>query len=422
MTDQKANLLLITFDQWRGDWGDPYAPVVNLPGITGLAQKGWTARRCYTSSPQCVPARLSWITGLYPSQLGVTRNCPAHLPADAPSLVRELQQKGWRTELVGKTHWTNHRGHQDLNKNKRLLKALGFDQALEIAGPRALQTVDCDLVQSWKKAGVHEKYQEDLAERYGQGRSPNAWKVKQSVLPNELYPDLWIANRAIEKIESLPSTQPWLLWVSFVGPHDPFDTPAPWHGQHQRTELPEATPRPSWIQRLPDHSELKKIQMGWQGHLTHDAIDALRRDYADHLVLLDEQMQRLEQAVRSRTDRDNTAIAVTADHGEMLGDGGMLYKSTFLESSIRVPMIYVAPTQLKEKKTRTENPVSLTNCFKLILQTIQTGGGSQDIQEKIEKKKKVIVEFGNEILLIRNSIKICFDRDGHQGNDRPKSG
>ena len=125
-----ANLLLVTFDQWRGDWGDPHAPVVQLPALQQLAQQGWTARRCYTSSPQCVPARLSWLTGLAPSQLGVTRNLPVDVPADAPSLVRQLREAGWYTALVGKTHWTSHDGPFDLRDNAGLLEALGFNHVL----------------------------------------------------------------------------------------------------------------------------------------------------------------------------------------------------------------------------------------------------------------------------------------------------
>jgi choline-sulfatase len=132
-----ANLLLITFDQWRGDWGDPWAPVVELPALQGLAQQGFTARRCYTSSPHCVPARLSWLTGLMPSQLGVTRNTSVNLPADAPSLVRELQQQGWHTALVGKTHWTSHASPRDLRDDRPLMAALGFDQVIEVEIGRA---------------------------------------------------------------------------------------------------------------------------------------------------------------------------------------------------------------------------------------------------------------------------------------------
>ena len=104
--NRNPNLLLITFDQWRGDWGDPYDEIVDLPTIKRISLCGWTARRCYTSSPHCVPARFSWITGLEPSQFGVTKNVAVNLPGDAPSIVRQIKKDGYYTALVGKTHWT----------------------------------------------------------------------------------------------------------------------------------------------------------------------------------------------------------------------------------------------------------------------------------------------------------------------------
>ena len=195
-----ANLLLITFDQWRGDWGDPWAPVVALPALAGLAQQGFTARRCYTSSPHCVPARLSWLTGLMPSQLGVTRNTSVNLPADAPSLVRELRQQGWHTALVGKTHWTSHASPRDLRDDLPLLRELGFNEVIEVAGPRALRRLSCALTDAWQAAGVLEQQRADLEARYRGGRTPAAWAVRPSVLPLELYPDIWIAQRALEQL------------------------------------------------------------------------------------------------------------------------------------------------------------------------------------------------------------------------------
>ena len=105
-SETDTNLLLISFDQWRGDWADPNAPVVSLPALEHLARHGWSASRCYTSSPHCVPARMSWLTGLEPSQLGVTRNADVSLPADAPSRARFTPTR-LTTAVVGKTHWTS---------------------------------------------------------------------------------------------------------------------------------------------------------------------------------------------------------------------------------------------------------------------------------------------------------------------------
>ena len=77
--------------------------------------------------------------------------------------------------------------------------------------------------------------------------------------------------------------------------------------------------------------------------MSPEQIQACRADYADHLKLLDDQLQKILQKLNQRSDADNTAVALTSDHGDMLGDAGMLYKGTFLESAIRVPFIYREP-------------------------------------------------------------------------------
>ena len=42
--------------------------------------------------------------------------------------------------------------------------------------------------------------------------------------------------------------------------------------------------------------------------------------------------------------RENTAIVFTSDHGEMLGDHGLLYKGCrFYEGLVRVPLIFSWP-------------------------------------------------------------------------------
>ena len=110
----RQNLMIISFDQWRGDWLRTENPVVKLKNLTELSKKGVMFERCYTSSPQCVPARLSWLTGLEPSQMGVTKNADVDLPDDAPSVIRKMQKKGWQTCIIGKTHWTKHNNKNDL--------------------------------------------------------------------------------------------------------------------------------------------------------------------------------------------------------------------------------------------------------------------------------------------------------------------
>jgi len=300
--DKRCNLLIVTFDQMRGDWADPKRKLVKMPVLEHLSAEGWTATKCYTSSPQCVPARFSWLTGLEPSQLGVTKNENVDLPEDVPSIIKWARQKGWYTELVGKTHWTSHQKGKNLGDNKHLLNKLGFEEAIEIAGPRALQHVRCKLTEIWKQRDVYEKHLEDMRRRYKGGRQPEAWKVRPSVLPNDLYPDIWIANQAVKSIRKLPTKKRWIMWVSFVGPHEPFDTPKPWHGIHEKAILPDAIKTPEWITELTDKCELKQQWSGWQGKLKDHEIRELRKDYADHLKLLDDQLSKLRDARDQMSD------------------------------------------------------------------------------------------------------------------------
>jgi arylsulfatase len=405
MSQPPANLLLISFDQLRGDWADPCAPVVKLPALQSLAKRSVVARRCYTSSPQCVPARLSWLTGLAPSQMGVTRNTVAEVPADAPSLFRRLQQQGWYTELIGKTHWTSHRNPTDLRHTQARIQSLGFDRVLEVAGPKALRHVRCALTDAWEQEGCMERYVDDMHQRYGSAVGSKAWAVRPSVLPNALYPDLWLTERGLEALNRMPIERPWLLWISFVGPHEPFDTPAPWNSNNQH-QTPKPTPQGDWIKQLPPNCELQKAQQRWRGRLTREAIKACRQDYANNLQLLDNQLQRLLDALSDRRDKDQTAIAIASDHGEMLGDHDMLYKGTFLEESIRVPFQYCPPPGLKNRQRTLQKPLGLTEVFSTMLNNLTEGGDAKKFAQEI-KKRHICVEFGEELLIIKNNRKLC---------------
>ena len=106
-----------------------------------------------------------------PSDLGVTRSTDFTLPGSSPSFVRSMQQKGWETALIGKTHWHPHTAGVDLRDKNELLEQLGFDKAVEIAGPRALAEVRCALTDAWEdyQPGLQDRYREDLEERYHHG-------------------------------------------------------------------------------------------------------------------------------------------------------------------------------------------------------------------------------------------------------------
>ena len=108
-------------------------------------------------------------------------------------------------------------------------------------------------------------------------------------------------------------------------------------------------PRLSWIDALPDKCEQKTISEMGDKLSNQREIDELREDYISRMILLDSQVSELVNSLRDREDNKNTAICITSDHGEMLGDAGMLYKGSMLESSINVPFIYKEPESITFK-------------------------------------------------------------------------
>ena len=237
----QKNLIIITFDQMRADFGGSPEIQKKLKNINSLIEKGGISyNNCYTTSPQCIPARISWITGKYPSRWGIDKNEDINLQANSPSFIRKLKNNGWKTYLVGKTHWTSHRRPKDLRSEVELNKKLGIDNIIEVAGPRALRHIRCSLTDLWEEAGLLTGFINDLDERYNKKYEKiKPWVVKPTTLPNELYPDIWIADQSIKIIENIPDNKPWVLWISFVGPHEPFDTPKEWAERSLVDEIKE---------------------------------------------------------------------------------------------------------------------------------------------------------------------------------------
>ena len=390
------------FDQWRGDWLEK--PELQLPTLKRLARRGLERTTLCDSIATVCTSQSELANRPLAKFLGVTRNDEFTLCGSSPSFVRELQQKGWYTALIGKSHWHPHTAGVDLRNQLKLMQQLGFDETEEIGGPRALAEIQCALTDEWEsyEPGLQMRYRDDLAERYQAGR---AWKVRASILPNHLYPDIWVCNKACNWLQRRrQSEQPWLLWVSFPGPHEPWDTPSPWSGIHNKRRLPKPAPRPDWIAKQPLSSEHRQRQLQWSNGPSEEDIIELRADYADHLALLDHQLERL---IEHLAEPERTAITIVSDHGELLGDAGFLYKSCFLEGAIHSLAIHHRPS-FWGRMRRWEKPIGLSWFL---------NEAAKDVcgENKLHKSKLpqyTFSEFGDELLVCNRNLKLVMKRDG----------
>jgi N-sulfoglucosamine sulfohydrolase len=104
----RPNLILIIADDLGtqlGCYGDKTA---RTPNIDKLAADGARFSNGHVTAASCSPSRGSMLTGLYPHQhgmMGLSHYGTERMHDDVPKLPNELKKLGYRTGLIGKTHF-----------------------------------------------------------------------------------------------------------------------------------------------------------------------------------------------------------------------------------------------------------------------------------------------------------------------------
>ncbi len=188
-----------------------------------------------------------------------------------------------------------------------------------------------------------EPYQNVVAANFRGG--DGHWKGVTSPLPQELDLTCFLADEAQGWIGRQPADEPWFLQLSFVQPHVPLMGDPTWADHYAEAAIergPRSEPVPTtdeWATHLAflrkhSHSEL----------LTDDFVLAGARQYYAMVSLIDQRIGDLLAQLEERGQLDNTWIVYAADHGEMLGDHGLMAKMNFYRSSVRVPLIVRPPS------------------------------------------------------------------------------
>jgi arylsulfatase A-like enzyme len=101
-----------------------------------------------------------------------------------------------------------------------------------------------------------------------------------------------------------------------------------------------------------------------------DAYDGLQ--YDRELLHLDAELDRLLEGLRARGRLDSTAIVITSDHGEALGDHGFdLHGWTLYEELLHVPLLVkpaVAPGAPPPEAGRSSEPLTGADVFRLVFE------------------------------------------------------
>lgn len=335
MTRTMPNLLLIMSDQHRHDhYGAAGARHVHTPNLDRLAAEGVRFTQCVTPSPLCAPARIGLATGQHPSATGCLANS-AFLPRSLPTHYQHFRDGGYRVGCVGKLDLAKSLRHVGYNGDRPDSYRWGFTHPEECEGKMHAGMSREPLgpyTRFLEEQGLLESFHQDYQRRAREGWIRGA---HDSVLPSHAFEDSYIGRRAAHWISNVPEDFPWYYFVSFVGPHDPFDPPAEYADRYRDALMP--APIQDSLESKPEC-----VQRGLVD-LSAPEVTTCRRQYCAAIELIDDQIGMILDALANREMLENTIIVYSSDHGEMLGDHGMFNKSLPYESSIRVPLVVSGP-------------------------------------------------------------------------------
>ncbi|MHC4147469.1 MAG: sulfatase family protein [Planctomycetota bacterium] len=339
----KPNILFVTTDYQRGVDGPSLgSPFLRMPALDRLCREGAVFARHYSTSPICMPARYTWITGQYPHTHGQWDNHNTHgqwdnhkrwVPDDSPILMQLLKEQGYQTIGVGKMHfhpWD---------------RMAGYDRRIIHEGKHNMAPDDYE-----KFLNAHGHSRRELLKNIGGGMAVCDWPLDES-----LHHDVFIGTQARGIIERDELERPWFLWVSFVGPHNPWDPPARYSRPYKQIRLPLGNTFDGELQTKPiDHT---RHRYGY-GRPVFDEIDAnpekrneiihaIRAGHYGNLTLIDDQLAGILEALEKNGQLGNTVIIYSSDHGSALGNHNLLHKGMHYDPQARVPFVVRYPRLVK---------------------------------------------------------------------------
>ncbi|MHB1483422.1 MAG: sulfatase family protein [Saccharofermentanales bacterium] len=363
----RPNIVLIMADQLAASFIGCYGSGVDsTPCLDELAGNGTLFSRCYATTPVCAPNRACLLTGRSPEIHGIITNNYV-LQSDNPTYANVLKYHGYKCGGFGKFHQTPMSFGTPLK-----LDYLGFDEVAVVEDPVWSVYID------WVKENHPDCLEAALAitNSHGgvvkpnyeyekrQGASDEDFKLKEAGFEKYMKPRMgesewdrmyvspldakaddcvFITDTGIDYMKRQhDADQPFLCHLSYIGPHDPYAAPEPYASMFSPDDMPAPIPA-SWTGEpgpetfyhvLDSYLNFRKI------YNDEKAIAKLRAMYHGSIRMIDDQIRRVVDFLKKENLWDNTVVIFTTDHGDSMGDQGLIAKGTHhYDTCIRTPLI-----------------------------------------------------------------------------------
>jgi len=314
------NIIVILADSCRVDHLGFYGGDVDTPNLDRLAADSAVFDQAYGENLPTLPCRTALWTGryLFPSRGWE----PLHV--DDVLLAEVLWDKGYASAFVTDTYHMHKPGYNC---------GRGFDTVHFIRGqeydPWVIDDVPIDLDRFYRFRGDDDALWRERAMQYLRNRT--------AFLTEEDHCTPRVIRAAIRWLEEVAArqTDKLFLWVDCFDPHEPWDPPEPFRSMYD-----------------PDyngHELIDPIPGPVEGYLTEPELRHTKALYGGQVSFVDKWIGVLLDRIRELGLYENSLIVFLSDHGEPLGEHGIVRKvsrSINYEEAAHIPLVVRHPDGL----------------------------------------------------------------------------
>ncbi|EEY17020.1 sulfatase [Verticillium alfalfae VaMs.102] len=288
---------------------------IKTPHIDAFRQKATLFTNCYTQASVCSQSRCSMFTGTYPHVSG-HRSLENLIKPWEPNIFRSLKEDGYHVACLAPRGDTFAPTVTELS-----LTEYGF-----------LETPD--FVPKFTGGGAEKPADsEDIWKRLFYKGLRNANEA--------LDYDEAVVRSALTWLECPPDDKPWVLFMPLLFPHCPFQVEEPYFSMYDRSAMTGVVSRPEEKTGYePRYMKTIRERYG-TGRATDEIWQEVKATYFGMISRLDDQFGRVMKRVDELGLWKDTVTMFFTDHGEYLGDHGLIEKwpSGLSETLVREPLI-----------------------------------------------------------------------------------
>lgn len=309
------NVLIIYTDQLRRDVLGCYGGrEVATPHIDAIAKEGLLLDEFYTPSAVCTPSRGCFMTGRYPYRNGAYRN-GIPVKEDQHGFAEAFAKAGYKTGYTGKWHLA---GKKVMGEAFGPYNRLGFE--------------------TWK-------YPMEFGHCKRIHEEGTTLSLTKDVGDGGSYTTDWLSDEVIRRIEEREPGKPFLHMVSLPDPHQPYRVRKPYDTMFD--PLLMTVPESFYEKELPDWAEFD----GWgRNHYfplglfnREDSFKCMKAIYLGMVKCIDDNVGKITNYLKKAGLWEETIVVFTTDHGEYLGEHGLMEKNNLYESVYHLPMVISMP-------------------------------------------------------------------------------